>query len=293
MGRLSGHLLPGFFFISFALWWAYNIFFRYYVSRKEAVINGRSRKCLRYKSSLLFPCHTCCNGAPVEAFLIVAATTIGIIGELVTGFRGGQFVNVGNTQHMSMYFFFGLMAFVNILLHYKFSIPPSTDYAVALLAIVNEALLFANHLHGRPPMDVLVHTLLLYPMAASLLCGAIEMAYRCQVLAALGRTYGTILQGTWFCHVGFILYPLPGMRVWDQEDHSQMTVITTLFTVHLAVDLIVLMVIAGIVNLRVRMMDRPSVQRVLKNINVRFMKDSNGSNGDATRAMISESEDEL
>ncbi|KAF2364112.1 hypothetical protein FHG87_005125, partial [Trinorchestia longiramus] len=155
MGRLSGHLLPGFFFICFGLWWSYNIFYRYFVSKKEAVVIGRGRKNIKFKSVLLFPCNGCCGGAPVEAILIVVATTIGFLGELVTGFKGGEFANVGNSQHMSMYFFYGLMAFVNILLHYKFSIPPGTDYAVALLALLNEGLLFANHLHGRPPLDVL------------------------------------------------------------------------------------------------------------------------------------------
>lgn len=39
---------------------------------------------------------------------------------------------------------------------YKVNLPEGLDYASALIAFVMEGLLFANHLHGRTHMDVMV-----------------------------------------------------------------------------------------------------------------------------------------
>ncbi|KAF2343854.1 Protein of unknown function DUF716 (TMEM45), partial [Trinorchestia longiramus] len=141
-----------------------------------------------------------------------------------------------------------------------------------------------------------VHTLLLYLIYGAVICGALEIKYRREILPTIGRTYFTIVQGTWFCHVGFILYPLPGMSSWDLENHSQMTVVTTLFTVHLAVILVFLMILGFLINFRVRLMNKTTVQRVMNSLNFGHegivMKNSNG-NDELSRAIITESEEEL
>jgi len=45
---------------------------------------------------------------------------------------------------------------MDILYFYKFTLPDGLDYAAALIAFTMEGLLFANHLHGRSHMDVMV-----------------------------------------------------------------------------------------------------------------------------------------
>lgn len=49
-------------------------------------------------------------------------TTVGNIGELITGFKEGYFGNIGNGQHMIMFSCFGLTAFMEILHYYKFQV---------------------------------------------------------------------------------------------------------------------------------------------------------------------------
>ena len=63
---------------------------------------------------------------------------------------------------------------------------------------------------------------LFYTITACILSTILEMRYPKQVLAALGRVGFTMLQGSWFYQVGFILYPPWGPK-WDQEDHSQVS----------------------------------------------------------------------
>lgn len=79
------------------------------------------------------------------------------IGEVGTGFDGnGHWIQWGNAQHISMFFFFGCSGVVDILYFYKYNLPPNLDYATATLAFLLEGFLFANHLHGRTPLDVMV-----------------------------------------------------------------------------------------------------------------------------------------
>lgn len=46
----------------------------------------------------------------MKVFLAINELTslLFILGEFVTGFEHGEFTHMGNTQHISMYFFFGM-----------------------------------------------------------------------------------------------------------------------------------------------------------------------------------------
>ena len=84
-------------------------------------------------------------------------SSIGIIGETYTGFRDGEFVNLMNGHHITMFSFFGLNAIVDILYSCKITfLPPDLDFITATLSFIVEGFLFAWHIHGRSPMDVQV-----------------------------------------------------------------------------------------------------------------------------------------
>lgn len=80
-----------------------------------------------------------------------------------------------------------------------------------------------------------VHTYLLYAIVGCAVCVALESKFRESVVLALGRTYFSLIQGTWFWQIGFILYPPAGMAHWDEEDHVQMMQVTTIFSWHFAI----------------------------------------------------------
>ena len=88
----------------------------------------------------------------------------------------------------------------------------------------------------------------MYAIYGCAACVALEAYFRESVVVALGRTYFTLLQGTWFYQVGFILYPPSWMLPWDQEDHEQMMIVTVIYSWHYAIAGIVTFACMIIVN---------------------------------------------
>lgn len=221
------------------------MFHRYYLSRSR---NSR------FTSTATFKCTCLCGRLkdwPLEAYFKLICIGIGFFLEIWTGFsKDWRFVNIGNGQHATMFFFFGLTGVVDIMIHHKFNLPPDMDYVSVTMAVVVEFVLFRFHLHGRKDLDVLVHTLLLYAIAASIISVILEMKYRNNIICALSRPYFAILQGTWFWQVGWILYPpFKNSYQWDLEDHEQMMIATMIFAWHAAFDLLVMLAIGGVVSL--------------------------------------------
>ena len=240
MGSFGGHALPGSFFIIFALWWTWATFSRYYNCR---------RKNIRFTATATYNFPFLCGRLkewPIEGMLKIFFVFIGFSLEIYTGMSGGRFVNMSNGQHATMFFYFGFTGIVDILLYFKAPLPPNMDYASMLLALMAEGLLFKFHLHGRTDLDVLVHTLLLYGIAANMVSVMVEMRYRHNVLSPLTRAYFLLLQGTWFWQVGWILYPpFDSSAHWDEEDHEQMMIATMMFAWHAIADVLIMLVIGA------------------------------------------------
>lgn len=260
MGTFMGHVLPGSFFAGFACWWTYNVFLRYHACRRAAVQGGAGVKS-PYISTCTFQCR-CLPRLPVEACLKVALVVIGMIGEFVTAFKGGHFEHLGNGQHMTMYFFFCLNGVVDILMHYRAPLPPASDYVSAALAFCMEGVLFLYHLHGRTPMDIQLHMLLVYVVAGNIVAVLLEMYFRKSVMPALLRCYFTLLQGTWFIQAGYILYPPVGEH-WNENDHGQMMIVTMIFCWHNGVVFTVMLITGLLVNAQVKMLSNGPLYRIL------------------------------
>lgn len=67
----------------------------------------------------------CCSNTPfpLESVLKIILTGIGLAGEVITALDGnGRFVNIGNAQHITMFFFFGTTAVIEVLHHYRFHV---------------------------------------------------------------------------------------------------------------------------------------------------------------------------
>ena len=134
---------------------------------------------------------------PIEVYLKLLALIGAIIGEYMT-----MDSHRANLQHIMMYAFFAFHPIFELLYHHKVEIiPKKLDYLSAILAFGMEAFLFHEHLHGRPHMDIQLHT---YLILAVIMCGlsaAFEMYHINDVRPALARACFTMLQGTWFYQV--------------------------------------------------------------------------------------------
>ncbi|XP_008327562.1 transmembrane protein 45A isoform X4 [Cynoglossus semilaevis] len=176
-----------------------------------------------------------------------------------------------NWQHSTMYLFFGLAATVTVILHTTEGAPVAIDRLMLAVAFFNEGkrryarlltllellvsngsrdstgtlfscvvpgFLFLYHLHGRSALDVHVHQLLLYAIFGVAIVAALEVFQRGNIILELLRCCLTVVQGTWFWQIGFVLYP-PGGADWDQKDVGNMMFITMCYSWHLAFSMLI------------------------------------------------------
>ena len=247
MGSFWGHVVPGTFFIAFALWWAYSIFKRYFAS----IIRPNNQP---YQSTAAFISKT--SNIPAEPLLKLIASVIGIVGEAVTGFdTNWNYDNIQNNfQHMLMFFYYAINAIADLAVFYKVRyIPPNIDYLSAILAIFNEGFLFANHLHGRKMLDIKLHMCLVYSITACVLASIIELVMdKTDVRPAIFRCVCYLWHGTWFYHIAFVLYPPLGIQKWDEDSHANVMITVLFFMLHLAFNFIVVILIGVAVYLQER-----------------------------------------
>ncbi|XP_074652575.1 transmembrane protein 45B-like [Tubulanus polymorphus] len=246
MGSFQGHVLPGSFFLVFALHWTIQIWIRYFKSKYESST---------YRNSATYPLACLCGcfkRYQIEGVIKILVASIGIFGEVTNSYmQGGRFVvYIGNKQHSTMYAPFIVSGIVDILLHHKVRfVPKNSDYIALALAFTVEGLLFKFHLFGRNAIDIQIHTLLLYAIFCSALAILVQMRFPNNVLAGLTSAFFVLLQGTWFWQVAFILYnPRRSGERWSSEDHEHLMITTIMFGWHALIILIVIFTIGAIVN---------------------------------------------
>ncbi|XP_063798029.1 transmembrane protein 45B [Pseudophryne corroboree] len=232
MANFKGHALPGSFFLVFGLWWSVKYPLKYFHSKGKG--NCRTSKC--YQRLEL-----------IEGIMKVFFTVVGMLAEqfvpdgphmhLID--QDHTWVKLMNWQHTTMYFFYGLSGVVDILTYFPLRVPKGMDRLSLALAVFIEGLLFYYHVHNRPPLDQHIHSLLLIAVFGGSFSIMIEVFLKNNIVLELFRTSLTILQGTWFWQIGFVLFPLGGAPEWDQKDHENIMFITMCFCWHYAVALLI------------------------------------------------------
>ena len=243
MGSFKGHVLPGTYFVLFGAWLTIQIwrkYLKFFQKRNDS-----------FQCQVLYPIKFLSCGINIEALLIMASGSIGILGELYIGASfAGSVIRTRNIQHSVMYAFFIWLGFFELIIPLLMRRLPNADtisYLSLAMAYFVEALLFSFHLMGRDVVDTTFHTLLVHTIHGCVVMSLAEMLFRNQVLVALGRAFFTTLQGTWFIQIGFILYsPFEDHVPWDPEDHHNAMLVACLYAFHLG-GVFLLVVICGCV----------------------------------------------
>lgn len=134
-----------------------------------------------------------------------------------------------------MYTAFLLGGLVEVFIHARSNfIPPKLDKACLVIAFSIEAFLLAFHLHSREPLDIHLHVLLLIAVFGCILFSVLQILWPGQVLFTYGFITSTLLQGTWLCQAGIVIYrPIRSAAfIWDLYNHQQIMTITTMFCWH-------------------------------------------------------------
>ncbi|KAL3313714.1 Transmembrane protein 45B [Cichlidogyrus casuarinus] len=92
------------------------------------------------------------------------------------------------------------------------------------MALAVESFLFMFHLHGRTTFDIYLHLVLVAVVWLNIIAGILEMVYEKEVSYAILRCFFLVIQGTWFCHVGAILYPPSTILPQYKDDESELNI---------------------------------------------------------------------
>ncbi|XP_034439173.1 transmembrane protein 45A [Hippoglossus hippoglossus] len=231
MGSFKGHALPGSFFLVAGLWWTAKYSLWHATRRNKNV--GSTRLASRASQRRL---------EIIESSVIVFFSFFGMLAEQffadgpklrLYDFAEKHWEHLMNWQHATMYLFFGLAGIVSLIIHTTEAVPLTLDRLMLAIAFFNEGFLFFYHLHGRSMLDVHVHQLLLYAIFGEALVAFLEVFHRGNIILELVRCSLTVVQGTWFWQIGFVLYSPSGTE-WDMKDHNNMMFITMCFSWHLA-----------------------------------------------------------
>ncbi|XP_077390454.1 transmembrane protein 45A [Festucalex cinctus] len=231
MGSFKGHALPGSFFLLIGVWWTAKYSLWHATRRNKSIGSTRlSGRAMQRRLEL------------VESSLFLFFSLVGMLAEqfLAGGprlrlydFAGNQWKDLMNWQHATMYLFFGLAGCVSLIVHATEAAPLALDRMMMAIAFFNEGFLFLFHLHGRTMLDVHLHMLLLYAVFGGAVVAFLELFHRGNILLELLRCALTLLQGSWFWQIGYVLYPPSGAQ-WDPKDHNNVMFITMCYSWHLA-----------------------------------------------------------
>lgn len=132
MGDFPGHAAAGTIWILYGFWHFLNITARFLGKEQQP-----------FRSSIYF---TIC-GVPLES----VAKLLGMITAMYQA----------DLAHLTIYACFASAAFLELLDHYRFHLPPKTTYLTTMLAFANEAVQLQAHNHGRHPVDAQLHQILI------------------------------------------------------------------------------------------------------------------------------------
>ncbi|XP_030647733.1 transmembrane protein 45A [Chanos chanos] len=240
MGNFKGHALPGSFFLISGLWWAGKYSLWYATRRNKSAGAGRLTTRATQRRVEIF-----------EGAVMVSFSVIGMLAEQFVpdgpklrlyDYTEQHWDRLMNWQHATMYLFFCLAGITILIVHSTDSAPFGLDRFLLGIAFFNEGFLFLYHLHGRDMLDVHVHQLLLYATFGGALTCMLEVFHRGNILLELLRGTLSLLQGSWFWQIGFVLYP-PSGQLWDLKNHNNMMFITMCYCWHLAFALLTVAVV--------------------------------------------------
>ncbi|XP_048201761.1 transmembrane protein 45A-like [Perognathus longimembris pacificus] len=228
MGDFLGHGLAGSFYVILGLWWYIKIIFMY-VCKKQA------QTCY-HRSEAFFQRAEILEGTICLVMVLTGGT--GLLtysgSTEMTLRKEGQWIQLKRFQHLTIYLFFGLWAVTNILCFTIKSIPISLTKLMLTNAFSAGAFILYTHPHSPQVVDILLHELLCLAIFLAGLVSFIEVLIKENIMLALLRSSFTILHGSWFCQLAFVLYPPTGVLAWDLNDHINSVFFTICFCWHYA-----------------------------------------------------------
>ena len=245
-GHIMGHAVPGTMFLLIGFWWLCNVVNDVLISQSERTNEARPYKSKTWygiRRPLTGKCTLCKHLG--EPFIKIALCLMGAIMELTSArwtlFNDhGDFKDVNNFAHATMFGFFALtgvidlLEFIGVLRSKHFC---SLGHILMAMAFFVEGFLFYFHLSGRNKLDSHAHCIIYSICFATTLVLLLETIWMDSGILGLARCFLVLLQGTWFYQVSFMLY---GPRKWSSKSKEAAMFVPIAFAWHCLLLLIVL-----------------------------------------------------
>ncbi|XP_069886482.1 transmembrane protein 45A-like [Dipodomys merriami] len=229
-GSFAGHALPGAIVFTLGFWWYIKILLMY-------IYKKQTRTCyIRYKAFFQ-------RAEILEGIISLCIILTGVIVLQIKAVKEDQWLRFLRFHHLTIYLFIGLWAVTNILCFSTRSIPVSLTKLMLANAFLVTAFIFYNHNHGQKMVDSLLHQLQSVATFLAGLVSFIELLIRKNIMLKILWTSFVLLQGSWLCQVGFVLYTPTGGPAWDLNDHSNSTFLLMCFCWHYAFAYVVMGVV--------------------------------------------------
>lgn len=244
MGSFWGHLDEGLFFMLLAVWWIFHGCRDYIEAEwKGTEVKPRISYTVRCKKEV-----------PLEAIFKMTFTLMGFMAEWLDGGsnfldENGNFTKLVYAQHMTIYGIFFLHSLIDLLTWLGVPMVPGAAHFSAALSFIWYGVAFHYHaqMHGREAMDSVVHVL---PISAMLVAGMavlVESQWRSGIWTLLLRSFCLLTLGTWFSHVGFMLFQpwtFSGKYTsgWDETDMRNVQYARASFGLHLLLNTLFIIV---------------------------------------------------
>ena len=249
-GHIMGHVVPGTIFLLLGFWWLCNVVYDVLISQLEHTDLDtdkarpyKSKTWYRLRRPLTGRCTLCKHLG--EPFMKIAWSLMGAIMELTSARwtlfdDQGDFKDVNNFAHATMFGFFALtgvvdlLQFIGVLRSKHFS---SLGHILMAMAFLVEGFLFYFHLDGRNKLDSHAHSIVYSICFATTLVLLLETIWMDSGILGLARCFLVLLQGTWFYQVAFMLF---GPRKWSSKSKEAARFVPVAFAWHCLLLLIVL-----------------------------------------------------
>ncbi|XP_043926871.1 transmembrane epididymal protein 1-like [Protopterus annectens] len=254
MGTFIGHISPGLAFLSFGILYAFRLS-RIWLQGNGFHPMGNTGKQQPGRWG-------CIKRIPVEGIMKIIYGTLAVLGEfffppgtykLILYDRtapDAHFMHPNEWQHVTMYSYFAISGWVDILS--QVCLPKRLlliEHLALSLAFYTETLLIAFHTHGKEVVEKAVHFHLLIACLVMCVILTVEFWRPEDPVLWFTKTCLVMIQGTWLLHAAFILYKPPSGKAWKDEDMSNLMFVTNFFSWHILLNLVLFATIFGITKL--------------------------------------------
>ncbi|XP_011407688.1 PREDICTED: transmembrane protein 45B-like [Amphimedon queenslandica] len=228
-GTTDGHILSGFFFFIYGVWWSINSILVYLSGKHKLPIKQEGiykKENLRYKSYIPLPVLT---KIPVEPILKVVLPFLGVLSEAFLVVKDDEhnrhiifspfsmynstspdhelIKNIAKVHHITLYSAFTLAGIVD-LLSMKIEFPKHAAQIFLIFPFFTEFLIFYFHTKDgmRGSVELILHWFLSNISLGSAIFAGLRSLNASNFLINTGFSVSLLLQGTWLFETGIVVH---------------------------------------------------------------------------------------